>query len=374
MTLTGNWSYPTAVRFGTGRISELGEACAAAGISRPLLVTDRGLAGLPITDRAREIMAAAGLGDALFAEVDPNPNEINLAAGVAAYRAGNHDGVVAFGGGSPALAEASRRASTNSSQTHLMSSMSRNSPSGSSQNMRVSVWWCTRTSSNPFDLRSVSESSVYFALSFVRMMVVGDAGRSGQEGEGSMPIGGARRSGASRCVADRAGASRQPRRGAFPRAKGRAKSPYLFHHIEKKTRPGNGTRDAPQLRQPLPRRRPAVHVQHEVDDRDVMTDLGPRPHLSTRFTRPGPMEKNNGLTQHASRNSVPALEIGDPGSEKARRQRSPMARRDWSAKIAYGLQFEKSAQRNDFRDRPERPDVFVSPSFLINSSSPVSII
>lgn len=100
MTLIGNWSYPTAVRFGAGRISELGDACAAAGISRPLLVTDRGLAGLPITGRAREIMAAAGLGDALFAEVDPNPNEINLAAGVAAYQAGGHDGVIAFGGGS----------------------------------------------------------------------------------------------------------------------------------------------------------------------------------------------------------------------------------------------------------------------------------
>lgn len=100
MTITGNWSYPTTVRFGAGRISELGDACAAAGISRPLLVTDRGLAGLPITGRAREIMAAAGLGDALFADVDPNPNEINLAAGVAAYQAGGHDGVIAFGGGS----------------------------------------------------------------------------------------------------------------------------------------------------------------------------------------------------------------------------------------------------------------------------------
>ena len=100
MTLSGNWSYPTAVRFGAGRISELGDACAAAGISRPLLVTDRGLAGLPITGRAREIMAAAGLGDALFADVDPNPNEINLAAGVVAYQAGGHDGVIAFGGGS----------------------------------------------------------------------------------------------------------------------------------------------------------------------------------------------------------------------------------------------------------------------------------
>ena len=100
MTLTGTWSYPTAIRFGAGRIAELGEACAAAGISRPLLVTDRGLVTLPITVRAREIMAAAGLGDAIFAEVDPNPNEINLAAGVEAYRAGGHDGVIAFGGGS----------------------------------------------------------------------------------------------------------------------------------------------------------------------------------------------------------------------------------------------------------------------------------
>jgi len=100
MTLTGNWSYPTAIRFGSGRIKELGEACAAAGITRPLLVTDRGLADLPITRNAREIMAAAGLGDAIFAEVDPNPNEINLAAGVAAYHAGGHDGVIAFGGGS----------------------------------------------------------------------------------------------------------------------------------------------------------------------------------------------------------------------------------------------------------------------------------
>jgi alcohol dehydrogenase class IV len=44
MTLTANWSYPTAIRFGAGRIAEIGEACAAAGITRPLLVTDRGLA------------------------------------------------------------------------------------------------------------------------------------------------------------------------------------------------------------------------------------------------------------------------------------------------------------------------------------------
>lgn len=98
--LTANWSYPTAIRFGAGRIAELPAACAAAGITRPLLVTDRGLAPLPITGAALDTLEAAGLGRAVFAEVDPNPHEGNLAAGVAAYHAGGHDGVIAFGGGS----------------------------------------------------------------------------------------------------------------------------------------------------------------------------------------------------------------------------------------------------------------------------------
>jgi len=100
MGLVGNWSYPTAVKFGAGRIAELGEACAAAGMRRPLLVTDRGLAGLPVTQGVLERMEAAGLGRAMFSEVDPNPNEVNLAAGVAAFNAGGHDGVIALGGGS----------------------------------------------------------------------------------------------------------------------------------------------------------------------------------------------------------------------------------------------------------------------------------
>ncbi|MBE1293737.1 MAG: iron-containing alcohol dehydrogenase [Rhodobacteraceae bacterium] len=100
MTLTGNWSYPTAIRFGAGRIGELAEACAQAGMKKPLLVTDKGLANLPITVATLDLMEAAGLGRGLFADVDPNPNELNLTAGVEAYKAGGHDGVIAFGGGS----------------------------------------------------------------------------------------------------------------------------------------------------------------------------------------------------------------------------------------------------------------------------------
>lgn len=100
MSITANWSYPTAIRFGAGRISEIADACAAAGIKKPLLVTDRGLANMDITTRTLDLLEAGGLGRAMFSDVDPNPNEKNAADGVKAYNDGGHDGVVAFGGGS----------------------------------------------------------------------------------------------------------------------------------------------------------------------------------------------------------------------------------------------------------------------------------
>ncbi len=96
----GNWNYPTSVKFGAGRIAELPALCRAQGITRPLLVTDSGLATAAITTAALASLRDAGLGSALFGDARPNPVEANLDAGVTAYRAGGHDGVVAFGGGS----------------------------------------------------------------------------------------------------------------------------------------------------------------------------------------------------------------------------------------------------------------------------------
>jgi alcohol dehydrogenase class IV len=96
MTLPrANWNYPTAIRFGAGRVAELGEACRALGMARPLLVTDPALARLPMVAAA---LAAAGAG--LFCAIHPNPVGADVEAGLAAYRGGGHDGVVAFGGGS----------------------------------------------------------------------------------------------------------------------------------------------------------------------------------------------------------------------------------------------------------------------------------
>ena len=99
-SLCADWSYPTRVRFGPGRIAELPEACRTLGIERPLLVTDPTLAQHVIGHRVLEIVRAADLAVDLFADVRPNPTAANVAAGVEAFRAGRHDGVIALGGGS----------------------------------------------------------------------------------------------------------------------------------------------------------------------------------------------------------------------------------------------------------------------------------
>ncbi len=95
-----NWNYPTAIKFGPGRIAELPEALRSVGISRPLLVTDAGLVNLPVTQNTIRLLEEAGFAVGVFAEVKPNPIAANVAAGIDVLRAGGHDGVIAFGGGS----------------------------------------------------------------------------------------------------------------------------------------------------------------------------------------------------------------------------------------------------------------------------------
>jgi len=100
MSLRANWNYPTSIRFGAGRIAELPDALKAVGIERPLFVTDPGVRGLPMVASALAVLEAAGRPAAVFSDVQGNPVDRNVEAGVAVYRAGGHDGVVAFGGGS----------------------------------------------------------------------------------------------------------------------------------------------------------------------------------------------------------------------------------------------------------------------------------
>ena len=98
--LTARWTYPTAIHVGVGKVADLAKHAAALGMKRPLVVTDRGLAEMPMIDAAMGRLRAAGLGAALFSDVQGNPTDTNLAAGISAFRAGGHDGVIVFGGGS----------------------------------------------------------------------------------------------------------------------------------------------------------------------------------------------------------------------------------------------------------------------------------
>jgi alcohol dehydrogenase class IV len=98
--MNANWNYPTAMRTGAGRISEIVDVCRDLSMNAPLLVTDPGLAGLPMVARLVADCEAAGLSIAVFSDIKANPTGSNVDDGIAAYCAGKHDGVIAFGGGS----------------------------------------------------------------------------------------------------------------------------------------------------------------------------------------------------------------------------------------------------------------------------------
>ncbi|MGB6085653.1 iron-containing alcohol dehydrogenase [Parvibaculum sp.] len=99
-SITGNWNFPTKIRFGAGRIKELADACAAAGINRPLLVTDPGLKPLPMIAEALALLEKSNIPPALFTDVHPNPVGADVEAGLEVFRKGKHDGVILVGGGS----------------------------------------------------------------------------------------------------------------------------------------------------------------------------------------------------------------------------------------------------------------------------------
>jgi alcohol dehydrogenase class IV len=97
---TADWSYPTRIAVGAGRIRELADGCHQLGIRAPLLVTDPGLAALPFISDVKARCAEAGLRIESFSDVQGNPTRQNVEDGVEIFTAGQHDGVIAMGGGS----------------------------------------------------------------------------------------------------------------------------------------------------------------------------------------------------------------------------------------------------------------------------------
>lgn len=98
--LCANWNYPTAIRAGAGRVRELSALCFEFGIRAPLLVTDPGLASLPMITDILNDCEENGLRVEMFANVKGNPSGQNVHEGLTVFRSGDHDGVLAVGGGS----------------------------------------------------------------------------------------------------------------------------------------------------------------------------------------------------------------------------------------------------------------------------------
>ena len=95
-----DWGYPNTVWFGNGRIKDLAKACKVLGIKKPLFVTDKDLAKTKMVEETLEINKRANLPTVVFSDLKGNPLGSNVKKGVDAFKSGNHDGVIAFGGGS----------------------------------------------------------------------------------------------------------------------------------------------------------------------------------------------------------------------------------------------------------------------------------
>jgi len=92
-----NWNYPTSVWFGPGRSHQIQQACDGLNIKNPLIVTDPGLLQTPIID---EINSNLSTKTNVYSDVQGNPTGSNVTNGVKVFLEGNHDGVIAIGGGS----------------------------------------------------------------------------------------------------------------------------------------------------------------------------------------------------------------------------------------------------------------------------------
>jgi alcohol dehydrogenase class IV len=95
-----NWNFPTTIWFGPGRIDDLSKACVQMDIKKPLFVTDEGLIKLDIVKKAKDILSQNKIDFDIYSDVQGNPTGKNVMDGVTQFNQNNHDGIIAFGGGS----------------------------------------------------------------------------------------------------------------------------------------------------------------------------------------------------------------------------------------------------------------------------------
>ena len=91
---------PTRNVFGMGAVNEAGDLMKSLGGSKTLIVTDKFLAQCGMAGRVADILSKAGIQAEIFPGAEPNPTDLNVAAGVTAYREHGCDSILSLGGGS----------------------------------------------------------------------------------------------------------------------------------------------------------------------------------------------------------------------------------------------------------------------------------
>ena len=95
-----DWTFPTNIAYGPGRLKEIGKICNDLNIKNPLIVTDKGSPKLPFITNIQSYLASSNIKSDLFFDISPNPREDEISVGCKKYKDGNHDSIIAIGGGS----------------------------------------------------------------------------------------------------------------------------------------------------------------------------------------------------------------------------------------------------------------------------------
>ena len=95
-----DWTFPVPIAYGPGRLDELPDHCQRLGLNNPLIITDSGTASLAFVSGALDLMAQADIASSIFHNISQNPTENDVRNAYSVFRSGDHDGVIAIGGGS----------------------------------------------------------------------------------------------------------------------------------------------------------------------------------------------------------------------------------------------------------------------------------
>ena len=95
-----DWTFPTNIAYGPGRLKEIGTICNNLNIKNPLIVTDKGSPKLPFIANLQSYLSNSKVKSDLFFDISPNPREDEVSVGCKKFKDGNHDAIIAIGGGS----------------------------------------------------------------------------------------------------------------------------------------------------------------------------------------------------------------------------------------------------------------------------------